>query len=585
MRILVTGGAGFIGSHLIDRLLEQGHDIVCVDNLFTGSKDNIAHLKDNPHFVFVAHDIVEPFFWEEKIDQVYNLACPASPVQYQFNPIHTIKASTIGVINILGLARQHQARILQASTSEVYGDPEVAPQSENYRGNVNPIGPRACYDEGKRCAETLFFDYHRTHGLDIKVARIFNTYGPRMAFNDGRVVSNFIYQALQNQDITLYGDGQQTRSFCYVDDLVSGLMALMNSDTSVIGPINLGNPEERTIMSLAERILELIEASSQLITKPLPIDDPKRRCPDITQAQQVLGWNPVISLDDGLQKTIADFRHRLQKIKVMKSKICVVSIDVEEDLQNDVSIDRFFGVHQMRALLPLFTQFQVSSTLFCTGNTIVHNLEILREFQKAKHEMALHGFFEHTNLQLQDEQKRKDLLQKHQSVFHDAFGVVPRGFRAVQNTLDQSALSLLVASGLQYDSSLISRYPVGKKYIGFSEPAPRFPYFPAEKNFHQSAEDGSFLEIPLSPAALGFQIQGKWIQSLGVPFYKFLLSVYPIDFLGLSFHSWDLCVGDTKEFNQSFLIDLQKMFSFLQSQGYLFLNAQQIYERFQQNQL
>lgn len=309
--ILVTGGAGFIGSHLCDRLLERGDKVLCVDNLFTGSKDNIVHLFDNKNFQFIEHDIIDPLFLDETIDQVYNLACPASPVHYQYNPIRTIKANTIGMINMLGLARKHKARILQASTSEVYGDPVVHPQHEAYRGNVNPIGPRACYDEGKRCAETLCFDYHRTHGMEIKVVRIFNTYGPRMAFDDGRVVSNFILQALKGEPITLYGDGSQTRSFCYVSDLVDGLMAMMESPAEVIGPVNLGNPDEFTIKELAEKVVALTGSSSAIAYKPLPQDDPKQRRPDIAEAKKILGWTPAVKLDEGLKLTIEDFRNRL----------------------------------------------------------------------------------------------------------------------------------------------------------------------------------------------------------------------------------------------------------------------------------
>lgn len=311
MRILVTGGAGFIGSHLCEKLLEQGHDVVCVDNLFTGSKQNIQQLLQNPHFKFVEHDIVKPLFLGEKTDQIYNLACPASPIHYQLNPVHTIKASTLGVINMLGLARKHGARILQTSTSEVYGDPDVHPQQEEYRGNVNTVGPRACYDEGKRCAETLFFDYHRMHGMEIKIVRIFNTYGPRMAFNDGRVVSNFIIQALKNQPITIYGNGRQTRSFCFVSDLVEGLIKMMNSDKEIIGPINLGNSLEKKIKWLAEKIIELTGSKSKIIYQDLPTDDPKQRCPDIGKAKEMLDWEPTIKLEDGLKLTIDDFRKRL----------------------------------------------------------------------------------------------------------------------------------------------------------------------------------------------------------------------------------------------------------------------------------
>lgn len=308
MTILVTGGAGFIGSHLCERLLSDDHCVICVDNLFTGSKDNIEKLFDNPNFRFIEHDIVEPLFVDEHIDQVYNLACPASPVHYQHNAVHTIKASTIGVINMLGLARKHGARFLQASTSEVYGDPEVHPQTEEYRGNVNPIGPRACYDEGKRCAETLCFDYRRMHGMSIKVVRIFNTYGPRMAPNDGRVVSNFILQALANEPITMYGTGEQTRSFCYVDDLIDGIMRMMQTQEKITGPINLGNPEECTVKELAEQIIALTNSTSQLVFKPLPEDDPTRRRPDITKAKTILQWEPTIQITDGLKRTIDYFK-------------------------------------------------------------------------------------------------------------------------------------------------------------------------------------------------------------------------------------------------------------------------------------
>ena len=311
MRILVTGGAGFVGSHLCEFLLGKGQKVLCVDNLFSSSKENIKQLLGNPSFSFIKHDIVEPLFIDGKIDHVYNLACPASPVQYQSNQVHTIKANTVGMINMLGLARKHGARFFQASTSEVYGDPEVHPQVEEYRGNVNPIGPRACYDEGKRCAETLCFDYYRMHGLEIKVIRIFNTYGPRMAFNDGRVVSNFIIQALKNEPLTLYGDGSQTRSFCYVDDLVRGMVALMNSPATIQGPINFGNPQEKTVRELAEAVRVLTKSSSKIVFKPLPIDDPRRRCPDITKAKQLFGWQPTIDLEEGLEKTITNFLNRL----------------------------------------------------------------------------------------------------------------------------------------------------------------------------------------------------------------------------------------------------------------------------------
>lgn len=319
MRILVTGGAGFIGSLLCEHILEQGHEVLCFDNLFTGAKQNIEHLLEKEGFVFIEHDIIESFYFDKKIDQIYNLACPASPVHYQYNPIRTIKANTLGVINILGLARAHEARILQASTSEVYGDPEIHPQTELYRGNVNPIGPRACYDEGKRCAETLFFDYYRTHQLDIKVVRIFNTYGPRMAFNDGRVVSNFVVQALRGEPLTIDGDGSQTRSFCYVDDLVRGLMAMMNSAAGINGPVNLGNPVEFTIKELAEEVIKGVKAitgktSDIVFSGKFREDDPMQRCPDIAQAKKLLQWEPTIPLEKGLQTTIQDFAARLKNV-------------------------------------------------------------------------------------------------------------------------------------------------------------------------------------------------------------------------------------------------------------------------------
>jgi UDP-glucuronate decarboxylase len=310
-RILVTGGAGFLGSHLIDRLLGQGHEVVCVDNLFTGSKRNIEHLHDNPRFEFIRHDVTFPLFIE--VDQIYNLACPASPIHYQHDPVQTTKTSVHGAINMLGLAKRLKARIFQASTSEVYGDPSVHPQTEGYWGNVNPIGVRSCYDEGKRCAETLFFDYHRQHGLDIKVARIFNTYGPRMHPNDGRVVSNFIVQALKGEPITIYGEGQQTRSFCYVDDLVEGFLRLMDSEAGFTGPVNLGNPGEFTIRQLAEKVIEMTGSASQLVFQPLPPDDPTQRKPDISLAQSRLDWTPHIALEQGLGKTIAYFDGMLAK--------------------------------------------------------------------------------------------------------------------------------------------------------------------------------------------------------------------------------------------------------------------------------
>ncbi|HVU32557.1 MAG TPA: UDP-glucuronic acid decarboxylase family protein [Opitutaceae bacterium] len=308
MRILVTGGAGFLGSHLCDRLIRDGHELACVDNLFTGSKANVAHLLANPNFEFVRHDVIDPFKIE--VDQIYNLACPASPPHYQYNPIKTIKTSVMGAINCLGLAKRVKARVLQASTSEVYGDPVVHPQPESYWGNVNPIGRRSCYDEGKRCAETLFFDYHRENRVDIRVVRIFNTYGPRMHPNDGRVVSNFIVQALKGEDLTVYGDGQQTRSFCYVDDLIEGFVRFM-AQTEIVGPMNLGNPGEFTMLELAELTLRLVGGKSKIVHKPLPADDPKQRQPDITLAKQVLKWEPRVPLEEGLARTIAYFRSRV----------------------------------------------------------------------------------------------------------------------------------------------------------------------------------------------------------------------------------------------------------------------------------
>jgi len=307
--IMVTGGAGFLGSHLCDRLIERGHEVVCVDNFFTGSKRNIAHLFDNPLFELMRHDVTFPLYVE--VGQIYNLACPASPVHYQFDPVQTTKTSVHGAINMLGLAKRVKGRILQASTSEVYGDPEEHPQPESYWGKVNPIGIRACYDEGKRCAETLFFDYYRQFQLDIKVVRIFNTYGPRMHPNDGRVVSNFIVQALRNEDITLYGDGQQSRSFCYVDDLVDGLMRMMDTPAGTTGPINLGNPHEFTMLELAETILSLTGSRSSLSFHPLPQDDPRQRQPDISLARSTLDWSPSVRLEDGLRETIDYFRQTL----------------------------------------------------------------------------------------------------------------------------------------------------------------------------------------------------------------------------------------------------------------------------------
>ena len=309
-RVLVSGGAGFIGSHLCDRLIEKGYEVLCVDNFFTGARANIVHLLDSKSFEMMRHDVTFPLFVE--VDQIYNMACPASPIHYQFDPVQTTKTSVHGAINMLGLAKRTKAKILQASTSEVYGDPSVHPQEESYWGNVNPIGPRSCYDEGKRCAETLFFDYYRQHQLGIKVARIFNTYGPRMHPNDGRVVSNFIVQALKGEDITLYGDGQQTRSFCYVDDLVDGLIRLMESPDSVTGPINLGNPGEFTIKELAENVIDLTGSKSKMVNKPLPQDDPRQRQPDITRAKTQLDWEPSVVLRDGLVKTIAYFDELLK---------------------------------------------------------------------------------------------------------------------------------------------------------------------------------------------------------------------------------------------------------------------------------
>jgi len=310
-RVLVTGGAGFLGSHLCERLLERRCEVLCVDNLFTGDRRNIRTLLSNPHFEFLRHDITFPLYVET--DAIYNLACPASPIHYQFDPVQTTKTSVHGAINMLGLAKRLKVPILQASTSEVYGDPQVHPQVETYWGHVNPIGPRACYDEGKRCAETLFFDYHRQHGLPIKVARIFNTYGPRMHPNDGRVVSNFIVQALRNEPITLYGDGSQTRSFCYVDDLIEGLIRLMESPPDFTGPVNLGNPAEFTIRELAEMVLRLTGSRSTIVFRPLPADDPRQRQPDITLARSRLGWEPKVPLEEGLRRTIAYFRELLQE--------------------------------------------------------------------------------------------------------------------------------------------------------------------------------------------------------------------------------------------------------------------------------
>lgn len=310
-RVLVTGGSGFIGSHLCTRLINTGCDVLCVDNLYSGEKDNIAHLLESPYFEFVRHDVTFPFYAE--VDEIYNLACPASPIHYQRDPVQTTKTSVHGAINMLGLAKRTGAKILQASTSEVYGDPEVHPQTENYWGNVNPIGIRSCYDEGKRCAETLFMDYNRQHKVKTKIVRIFNTYGPRMHPNDGRVVSNFIVQAIQNQDITIYGDGTQTRSFCYVDDLIDGLLKMMATDDDVLGPINLGNPVEQSVGTLAEKIVAMAQSNSRITHQDIPQDDPKRRKPDITEASRLLGWTPSIELEFGLRQTIEYFRSKVEQ--------------------------------------------------------------------------------------------------------------------------------------------------------------------------------------------------------------------------------------------------------------------------------
>lgn len=312
MRILVTGGAGFIGSHLCERLLNEGHEVICMDNFFTGYKKNIVHFLENPFFELVRHDVIDPF--KAEVEQIYNMACPASPIHYQYNPIKTIKTSIMGAINCLGLAKRVKARVLQASTSEIYGDPapEVHPQPESYWGNVNPLGIRSCYDEGKRAAETLFMDYHRQNAVDIRIARIFNTYGPRMCLEDGRVVSNFILQALRGEDITVYGEGQQTRSFCYCDDLVEGVVRLMNQD-EVTGPVNIGNPVEFTILELAEKVIALTGSQSKIIYKELPLDDPKQRQPDIQQARKILGWEPKVALEEGLKMTIQYFEKALSE--------------------------------------------------------------------------------------------------------------------------------------------------------------------------------------------------------------------------------------------------------------------------------
>jgi UDP-glucuronate decarboxylase len=307
-RFLVTGGAGFIGSHLCDDLIAKGHDVLCLDNLFSGSKDNIRHLLGHSYFEFIRHDITHPFFAE--VEQIYHLACPASPIHYQYNPIKTIKTNVMGTINMLGLAKRVKARILLASTSEVYGNPTLHPQTEAYWGNVNPIGLRACYDEGKRVAETLMMDYHRQNHVDIRIVRIFNTYGPRMAINDGRVISNFIVQALRGEDLTVYGDGTQTRSFCYISDMVEGMVRMADTD-GFIGPVNLGNPTESTILAIANKILSLTGSKSKTVLKPLPLDDPEKRCPDIAQAQEILSWQPKVPLDTGLEETIEYFRKKL----------------------------------------------------------------------------------------------------------------------------------------------------------------------------------------------------------------------------------------------------------------------------------
>ncbi len=309
-KTLVTGGAGFLGSHLCERLLQMGHEVICLDNYFTGDKSNIVHLLPHPYFELIRHDVTTPFFIE--VDEIYNLACPASPVHYQYNPIKTVKTSVMGAIHMLGLAKRIKAKILQASTSEVYGDPEIHPQTENYWGHVNPIGERACYDEGKRCAETLFLNYHVQNQVRIKIVRIFNTYGPRMHPHDGRVVSNFIVQALQEKDITVYGEGNQTRSFCYVDDLIEGMIRMMNTDDGFIGPVNLGNPNEFTILELAQKVIALTGSRSRIVHQPLPADDPKQRQPDISLARKKLAWQPTIELEEGLQKTIDYFRKKIE---------------------------------------------------------------------------------------------------------------------------------------------------------------------------------------------------------------------------------------------------------------------------------
>lgn len=311
--IIVTGGAGFLGSHLCEYLIKKGEKVICIDNLFTGNLKNLENIKDHPNFEFIQHDIIDPIFFDgREIDQIYNLACPASPIQYQINPVRTVKANTIGVINVLGIAKKHKARIFQASTSEVYGDPLEHPQTESYRGNVNTIGERACYDEGKRVAETLFFEYHREHGVEIRVARIFNTYGPRMYENDGRVVSNFIVQALNNKPITIYGTGEQTRSFCYVDDLIEAIYRIMNKE-NITGPINIGNPDEFTMIELADKIIKITGSKSKIVFEKLPSDDPKKRKPDISLAKEIIEWEPKVNLDEGLVQTVNYFKKVLNK--------------------------------------------------------------------------------------------------------------------------------------------------------------------------------------------------------------------------------------------------------------------------------
>jgi UDP-glucuronate decarboxylase len=333
-RILVTGGCGFLGSHLCEKLLSLGHEVLCVDNYYTGSKANVAHLADNPNFEIINHDVTLPLFVQ--VDEIYNLACPASPIHYQFDPVHTVKTSILGAINMLGLAKRTKAKIFQSSTSEVYGDPKVHPQKEDYWGHVNPNGLRSCYDEGKRCAETLFFDYHRQHDLRIKIARIFNTYGPRMHPNDGRVVSNFIVQALRNEPIALYGDGSQTRSFCYVDDLIDGFVRLMNTDDDFVGPVNLGNPDEFTISTLAKTVVDMTNSRSELVFKPLPSDDPVRRQPDITVAKEELGWEPTVNLVKGLQKTIEYFENQLS---IQAPKVQSIRKGQKDQVLRDVRLE------------------------------------------------------------------------------------------------------------------------------------------------------------------------------------------------------------------------------------------------------